>query len=329
MRWAIRLCGGLMVIGQAALALAQGPTIEGCPVLPANNVWNTPIDHLPVDPQSDAYIQRLGANDPLHPDFGSGLYQGRPIGIPFITVVGSQPLVPIHFYYASESDPGPYPIPSNVPIEGGRFSTGDRHILVIDTDNCVLYEAYKCFPLGGGKRWLAGSGAVYDLTSNALRPAGWTSADAAGLPIFPGLCLYEQVASGEIRHALRMTVSQTRDEFIWPARHSASSSDDPDLPPMGQRFRLKASYDVSGFPPHAQVILTAMKKYGIVLADNGSDWYISGAPDDRWDNDVLNTLKTVRGSDLEAIDQSSLMIDPDSGQALQPASLSGRCHRRK
>jgi len=314
------VCG--LGLAMSASVQAQGPTIGGCPVLPADNVWNTRIDHLPVDPQSNNYISRIGAGDPLHPDFGSGTIQGRPFGIPFVTVGDSQPLVPIRFYYADESDPGPYPFPPNAPIEGGKFSTGDRHVLVVDIDNCVLYEAYRCLPLGGGNRWLAGSGAVYDLTSNALRPAGWTSADAAGLPMVPGLCRQDEVAAGEIRHALRFTVSQTRDEFIWPARHSASSSNDPDLPPMGQRFRLKASYDISSHPPEAQVILTALKRYGMILADNGSDWYISGTQDNLWDNDVLNTLKNVHGSDFEAIDESSLMIHPDSGQAVQPASLS-------
>jgi hypothetical protein len=312
---------GLLIFALSARISAQGPTIDGCPVLPTDNIWNTRIDHLPVDPQSDAYIQRLGSDDPLHPDFGSGLYQGGPIGIPFVVVGDNQPQVPIWFYYSTESDPGPYPIPPNAPVEGGKLSTGDRHVLVVDTDNCILYEAYKCFPLSGSRRWLAGSGAVFDLTSNDLRPAGWTSADAAGLPIFPGLCRYEEVAAGEIRHALRMTVSQTRRDFVWPARHFASSSTDADLPPMGQRFRLKADYDITGFPPQVQVILTALKRYGMILADNGSDWYLSGAPDTRWDNDVLRTLRTVRGADLEAIDQSSLMIHPDSGQALQPESL--------
>jgi hypothetical protein len=310
-------------------ATAQGPTIDGCPVLPANNIWNTRVDQLPVDSNSDNYIARIGANDPLHPDFGSGTIQGQPFGIPFITVGGTQPPVPIRFYYANESDPGPYPIPPNVPIEGGRFSTGDRHILIIDVDNCVLYEAYKALPLSGGKRWIAGSGAVYDLTSNALRPEGWTSADAAGLPVFPGLCRKDEVDAGEIKHALRFTVSQTRNEYVWPARHEASSSNDSDLPPMGQRFRLKANYDITSYPPDAQVILTALKRYGMILADNGSDWFLSGTQDDAWDNDVLNTLKNVHGSDFEAVDVSSLLIDPDSGQAVQPSSLTAPAGRRR
>lgn len=309
------------ILGLAAMlspAAAQGPTIHGCPVLPANNIWNTRIDGLPVDVNSDNYIARIGPNDPLHPDFGSGTIQGRPFGIPFITVGGTQPPVPIRFQYADESDPGPYPIPPNVPIEGGKFSTGDRHILVIDVDHCLLYEAYRAVPLGGGKRWLAGSGAVYNLTSNALRPAGWTSADAAGLPIFPGLCRKDEVVAGEIKHALRFTVSQTRNQYVWPARHEASSNSDPNLPPMGQRFRLKANYDISGYPPDARVILTALKRYGMILADNGSDWFFSGTQDNAWDNDVLNTLKNVRGSDFEAVDVSPLLIDANSGQALQP-----------
>jgi hypothetical protein len=312
-----------------ATASAQGPTVDGCPVLPSDNIWNTRIDGLPVDANSDHYISRIGPNDPLHPDFGSGTIQGRPFGIPFITVGGTQPPVPIRFQYADESDPGPYPIPPNVPIEGGKFSTGDRHILIIDVDNCMLYEVYRAIPLSGGKRWLAGSGAVYDLTSNALRPAGWTSADAAGLPILPGLCRKDEVAKGEIKHALRFTVSQTRSAYVWPARHEASSSSDPDLPPMGQRFRLKANYDIASYPPDAQVILMALKRYGMILADNGSDWFLSGTQDNAWDNDVLNTLKNVHGSDFEAVDVSSLLIDPNSGQAIQPANLTTPSSQRR
>lgn len=324
-RWRLGLWSvGCLVACWSQWAGAQGPQIGSCPIFPADNVWNTPIDHLPVDPQSAAYVNSIGATTGLHPDFGSGLWQGGPIGIPYVTVPGTQKKVPINFYYASESDPGPYPIPVNVPIEGGKFSNGDRHILMLDVDNCILYEAYKAYPLFGGRRWLAGSGAVYDLNSNALRPAGWTSADAAGLPIFAGLCRRDEVVAGEIRHALRFTASQTRNEYIWPARHKASSSSDPNLPPMGQRFRLKSTFDVSGFSPDVQVILTALKKYGMILADNGSNWYISGAPDEGWDNDVLHELGQVHGGDFEAVDESSLMIDPDSGQAVQPSPDAGR-----
>lgn len=295
-----------------------GPEISGVPIFPEDNVWNTRIDHLPVDSQSGNYIQSIGAGDPLKADFGSGLYRGAPIGIPFVTVRSTQPKVPIRFQYADESDPGPYPFPPDAPIEGGRLSTGDRHVLVLDIDQHRLYEGYRCVPLNNGRKWAAGSGAIFDLQSHALRPAGWTSADAAGLPLLPGLCRYDEVAAGEIRHALRFTVSQTRAAYIWPARHKASSNNDPHLPPMGQRFRLKASFDVSSFSAQTRVILVALQRYGMILADNGSDWYISGVPDNRWDNDILRELARVKGSDLEAIDETSLMIHPDSGQARQP-----------
>jgi hypothetical protein len=223
--------------------------------------------------------------------------------------------VPISFYYPDESDPGPYPIPPDPLIEGGPDGDGDRHILVLDPDNCILYEVFDAWPDGGGG-WEAGSGAIFDLNSNALRPAGWTSADAAGLPIFPGLVLYDEVDSGEITHAIRFTADATQKAYLWPARHYASSITDPDYPPMGLRLRLKAGFDISGFSPEVQVILQAMKTYGIILADNGSSWYISGAPDERWDNDTLvGELAQVPGSAFEAVDVSSLMVDPNSGQA--------------
>lgn len=295
----------------------QPAAAETFQVFPPDNVWNTRIDDLPVDPQSDAYISRIGPTDNVHADFGSGNWQGGPIGIPYTTVTASQPLVPITFYYWDESDPGPYPFPANAPIEGGSRSRGDRHVLVIDVDNGILYETWKSYPLRGGTKWFAGSGAKFDLNSNALRPEGLTSADAAGMPIYAGLVLYDQVASGEIKHALRCTVSETRRDYIWPARHYASDSDDPDLPPMGQRFRLRGDFPEVGYSPEVQVILVTLKRYGMFLADNGSNWYISGAPDERWDNDMLHELDDVLGSDFEAVDESSLMIDPDSGQALQ------------
>ncbi len=293
-----------------------GPVIQGCPVFPANNIWNTPISDLPVHPLSDVFIAGIGPDTGLHPDFGSGLWDGGPIGIPYVTVSGAQPLVPIDFiWYGDESDPGPYPVPPDAPIEGGPDSDGDRHVLVIDRDNCHLYELYYAWPQTDGS-WQAGSGAVYDLNSHALRPEGWTSADAAGLPIFPGLVRYEEVAAGRIDHALRFTVSQTRRAYVWPARHFASDDASPTLPPMGLRFRLKASFDVSPYPPPVRVILNALKEYGMIIADNGSDWYISGVPDERWDNDMLvSTLATVHGSNFEAVDTSSLMVDPDSGEA--------------
>ncbi len=301
---------------QAEPPVVAAPVIEGCPVFPANNIWNTPISDLPVHPLSDVFIAGIGLDTGLHPDFGSGLWDGGPIGIPYVTVSGQQPLVPIEFiWYGDESDPGPYPVPPDAPIEGGPDSDGDRHVLVIDRDNCYLYELYYAWPQANDS-WQAGSGAVYDLNSHDLRPAGWTSADAAGLPIFPGLVRYEEVAAGHIDHALRFTVSQTRRAYVWPARHFASDRLDPTLPPMGLRFRLKASFDVSPYPPPVRVILNALKEYGMIIADNGSDWYISGAPDERWDNDMLvSALDTVHGSDFEAVDASSLMVDPDSGEA--------------
>jgi hypothetical protein len=295
-----------------------GPTLAGCPVFPLDNVWNVTIDQLPVHPNSPAYVTTIGASKIVHPDFGSGTWNGGPIGIPFVIVSGNQPKVNITFEYSDESDPGPYPIPPDAPIEGGSQSTGDRHVLVLDRDNCMLYETFSTYPQPNGS-WTAGSGAIFNLRSNALRPSGWTSADAAGLPILPGLVRYEEVVSGEIRHAIRFTAPQTRKAFVWPARHYASSLTGLNYPPMGQRFRLKANFDISRFSPEVQVILRALKRYGMILADNGSSWYISGAPDPGWNNDVLvSELGQVKGSDFEAIDESSLMVNADSGQAIEP-----------
>lgn len=297
-------------------ALAQGPALGGCTIFPADNIWNTPIDTLPVDPRSAAYVNTIGARLHPHADFGSGTWEGAPIGIPFAVVPADQPLVTITIApYVDESDPGPYPVPSNAPIEGGPRSTGDRHVLVLRRGECKLYELYRAFPRAGGG-WNAESAAVFDLSSNALRPAGWTSADAAGLPILPGLARYEEVAAGEIRHALRFTVPQTRRAYVWPARHSASSSADPARPPMGQRFRLKAGFVVDGtFSPQGRVVLRALKTYGMILADNGSAWYISGAPHARWDDEALAAdFARVSGADFEAVDVSSLMADPNSAR---------------
>lgn len=294
---------------------ARAQSISSCKLFPSDNIWNVPVDTLPVDPNSDTYVTTIGADANFHADFGSGIFPpetGGPIGVPYVEVPGSQPKVSISFEFDEESDPGPYPIPPDAPIEGGEDSDGDRHILVVDRDNCVLYEVFNAFPQPGGG-WTAGSGAVFDLNSNALRPEGWTSADAAGLAILPGLVRFEEVAQGEIRHALRFTAPQTRRDFIWPARHFASDLTGPQYPPMGQRFRLRAAFDISGFHPQVQVILRAMKKYGIMLADNGSAWFISGVPDERWDNDVLRQLRQLQGSDFEAVDVSSLMVDSDSG----------------
>ena len=308
------------VLAVVLAAACAGPAsaqqmIGGCPVLPANNIWNTPVDTLPVLANSATMVNTIGATRGFHADFGAGMWNGGPIGIPFITVPGTQAKYPASFLYDDESDPGPYAVPLNAPIEGGPNATGDRHAIAIDTDNCILYELYRAFPQTSA--WTADSGAIFDLRSNALRPLTWTSADAAGLPIAPGLVTWEEVQSGEIRHAIRFTAPQTRREFVWPARHYASSLTGTQYPRMGERFRLKASFNIAPFPPEVQVILRAMKKYGIILADNGSAWFISGKPDPRWNDDNLHTLSQLVGSNFEAVDATVLRISPDSGAALQ------------
>ena len=237
----------------------------------------------------------------MHADFGSGLWDGGPIGIPFVTVGRKQPRVPVSFDYADESDRGPYPLPRRAPIEGGRNADGDRHVIVVDRSRCRLYELFSAYPRAGGARWSAGSGAIWNLRSNRLRPRGWTSADAAGLPILPGLARYDEVKRGHIDHALRFTAERTRRAFVWPARHFASDSNDPSLPAMGQRLRLKRGYDISRFPRQARIVLRALKRYGMILADNGSSWYVSGAPDPRWSNDQLHTLGRVPGRAFEVV----------------------------
>ena len=268
-------------------------------LFPASNPWNTDISGYPVNRLSAEYIDSIGVSGHLHPDFGT-VWDGAPNGIPYIVVSGAQDRVPVTFDYDDESDPGPYPIPANAPIEGGPDSTGDRHVLVLDAVHRTLYELFDAHKVGNG--WHAGSGAVFDLTSDGLRPEGWTSADAAGLPILPGLVRYDEVARGEITHALRFTVDQTQRAYIHPATHFASDDTDSSLPPMGLRLRLKAGYDISGFPAKVQVILRALKKYGMIVADNGSSWYISGAPDPRGNDDELHTLGEVPGSAFEAVD---------------------------
>ncbi len=304
-----------LLLGFAGVARAQAPTLGNCTVLPADNIWKTPIDQLPVSPNSSTYVNTIGATTGVHADFGSGLWDGGPIGIPFITVPGTQTKYPVTFTYADESDPGPYAVPLNAPIEGGSASTGDRHALSIDVDHCILYELYAAFPQAAS--WKAGSGAIYNLLSNNLRVATWTSADAAGLPIFPGLVRYDEIAAGEIRHALRFTVPQTQKAYVWPARHYASSLTSAQYPPKGVRFRLRPDFDISSFSPANQIILKALKKYGMMIADNGSSWFLSGAPDSRWNNDELHDLGRVHGSDFQVVDVSGLMISPDSGQAQQ------------
>ena len=294
--------------------LAAGPTIRDCPVFPADNVWNTRIDALAVDPQSAAFVRSIGADATLKADFGAALYEHDPIGIPFVVVPANQPMVPIEFVgvdaAADESDPGPYPIPPDAVIEGGLFGSGERHVLVVQEGRCTLYELYKATPNADGS-WNAVSGVAFDLESNVLRPDGWTSADAAGLPIFPGLVRYEEVAAGAITHAIRFTAPRTKRGYVWPARHFASQADDPELPPMGVRFRLKASVDITGFAPANRVILQALKTYGMILADNGSPWFLSGAPNDSWNDDELHELRQLKGSDFEAVDVSSLMNEAD------------------
>lgn len=285
---------------------ASSPEIGGCPVFPPSSVWNQPVDRLPVAKNSAQLIKSIGLDASLHADFGSGLYDGQRIGIPYVVVSGaSTPKTTPRFEYADESDKGPYPIPNDVPIEGDPHPDGgDQHALIVDSDTCTLYELYDLHR--SGTSWLAGSGAIWNLRSNALRPAGWTSADAAGLPILPGLVRYDEVAAGVIDHALRFTAPLTRRGYIYPARHFASSSNNPALPPMGLRVRLKASFDISGFPPQARVVLEALKRYGMILADNGSPWYVSGAPDSRWSNNQLHSLDRVSGADFEVVDTSHL-----------------------
>ncbi|NDJ53210.1 MAG: hypothetical protein GYB68_09020 [Chloroflexi bacterium] len=271
-----------------------GPREANCPVFPGDNPWNTPVTDLPVHPNSANFIAAISASrDFLHPDFGGDQAQ---YGIPFIVVPGTEPLVPITFTaFGDESDPGPYPIPENAPVEGGS----DRHVIAVDGDNCMLYELFNAEWNGTG--WNADSGATFNLRSNALRPEGWTSADAAGLPIYPGLARYDEVAAGEINHALRFTVQQSQRAYIYPALHFASSSADPNLPPMGLRVRLRADYDLSGFTGQSRVILEALKEYGMIVADNGSSWFISGANSPNWDDDDLNQIKTVPASAFEAV----------------------------
>lgn len=269
-------------------------------VFPPDNPWNQDISEFPVHPNSEGFLSSMGLDTGLHPDFGT-VWEGAPIGIPFAVVRGDQPEVPVTFYYADESDAGPYPIPPDAPIEGGPNSSGDRHILVVDVENKRLYELFDAHPQSDGS-WEAGSGAIFDLTSNTLRPAGWTSADAAGLPIFPGLVRYDEVVErGEILHALRFTVRRTQRAYIAPARHFASSSTDPNHPPMGLRVRLRADFDLSEFSPNVQVILRAMQRFGMFVADNGSDWYVTGAPDPRWNDEELAELRRVRGRDFEVV----------------------------
>lgn len=305
----VKVCLTISVAGCHALDPTGGdPPDENEPVglnaalprlFPDDNPWNQPVDTAQVDPDSDQIIALIGPSKALHPDFGAN-WNGGPFGIPYLVVSGDQAKVAVSFDYDDESDPGPYPVPPDAPIEGGASSDGDRHVLIVDRDNWKLYELFAAYPQPGGS-WRAGSGAIFDLGSNVLRPAGWTSADAAGLPILAGLVRYDEVESGAIRHALRFTVSRTQRAYLAPARHWASSDLNPLRPPMGMRVRLKAAFPIGGYPLRAQVILQALKTYGMIVADNGSDWYLSGVADARWNDEEMNTLKQLRGSDFEVI----------------------------
>ena len=288
--------------------IAADVNIANCPMFPPNNYWNTPIDSLPVHPQSASWTNSIGSAENIKMDFGSGEWDGGPIGIPFNVVAGSTVTkYEGEFYYPEESDAGPYPIPDNPQ----REHDSDHHILVVDTETCILYEVFDANLENG--QLTGGGGAIWDLNSNDLRPDEWTSADAAGLPIVPGLIRYDEVAAGEIKHALRFTAEETAG-YIWPARHQTSDPQDG-IPPFGARFRLSADYDISGFPTEMQVILQAMKTYGIILADNGSNWYVSGTPDERWDNDMLHLLDVLTVDVFEAVDTSVMMVDMNSGEA--------------
>jgi hypothetical protein len=307
-RWTA-IAGAVAVVAGATVAEGAGsspPRVGGCAVFPANNPWNQRVDKLPVASNSDRVVRSIGVSEGMHADFGSGLYGGGPIGIPYTTVGKGQKKVTVRFDYSDESDKGPYPIPGNAPIEGGRGSSGDRHVIVVDRAACKLYELYAAYPVNGGASWKAGSGAIWSLRSNHLRPRSWTSADAAGLPILPGLARYDEVKRGAIHHALRFTVSRTRNTYVYPARHQASSDSDPDLPPMGLRLRLKSSFPVSRYPRQSRIVLRALQRYGMIVADNGSDWYVSGAPNKGWNNDDLHHLGAVTGGNFEVVDTSSL-----------------------
>jgi hypothetical protein len=302
------------VLGGSAAALRLPPAPH-CSVFPASNPWNRRVDRLPVARRSREIVRSIGASLPLHPDFGSGRWNGRPIGIPVTVVGGRERRLHVSFEYASESDRGPYPIPRTVRIEGGS----DRHAVIVDRDRCRLYELYALRRTPSG--WHAGSGAIWSLRSNRLRPAGWTSADGAGLPILPGLARSDEVSRGSIDHALRVTVRATRRGYVYPARHFASDSDNADLPPMGLRLRLRGDYPIAGFPRQARIVLQALKRYGMLVADNGTSWYVTGVPDPRWRNDDLHTLERVKGSDFQVVDTRSL--GPQKTTAVSAPKTSG------
>ena len=304
----------LVVVICSLLALAAAASVDAhpvagapsCRVFPRSNVWNIRVDALPIAKNSRTIVDEIGPGDYLHADFGSGLWDGGPIGIPVTVVGATTPRSRVRFRYADESDRVRYPIPSGVRVEGGRRSDGDRHAILVDRSACKLYELFALYPRSGSPRWRAGSGAVWNLGSNALRPRGWTSADAAGLPILSGLARWSEVRRGSIDHALRFTVERTRRAYVYPARHFASNLTSRRLPPMGLRFRLRRNYPVAGFPRQARIVLVALKRYGMIVADNGSNWFVSGEPNAHWSNDALHTLHRVHGRDFRVVDTSSL-----------------------
>lgn len=303
--------------------LGRGTVLPGtsCPVFPSNNVWNTPVTGLPVNPHSATWLASMNSSSTnLHPDFGPSGDPTNPYGIAWQIAPASTPMVAVTFLYASESDRGPYPFSAATPIEGGPHATGDRHALIVNAATCTLYELYDAHYAPGGKS-TAGSGAIWRLRSNALRPATWTSADAAGLPILPGLVNYDEAASGTMHHAIRFTTQCTQQAFLWPARHQAGQSS-PSCPPMGARFRLRASFHLarSVCGTICQNVLTTMKTYGLILADNGSNWYFQGTADTRWTDAQMVQLKQIPASAFQAIDESCLMVSPSSGRALQAGS---------
>ena len=301
---------GISALGQAGtcsgMSLGQGASLNGFVPFPSSNLWNTDISALPVDPNSANIINFIGSTVTLHPDFGAGTFHNQTLGIPYQVVAGTQAKVPVTLgAFFDESDPGPEPIPSNALIEGyPKPGNGDRHVLVLEKDGCWLYELYNASVKNG--KWSADSTAIWDMTINEQRPYTWTSADAAGLPVFVGLARYDEVAAGAINHALRFTVPTSQKAFVLPATHWASTTTDPNAPPMGTRIRLKASFNISGYPADDQVILTAMKKYGMILADNGSAIFISGVPDDRWNNTNLNLLKSITASNFEVVQMGTI-----------------------
>ena len=303
----------MLVVALAAVQMmasssegARLPGAKRCPVFPQSSHWNRPVDKLPLHSRSAQIVSSIGGDENAHADFGSGLYDGGPIGIPYRTVSRRTKRVPVSFEYADESDRGRYPIPPDAPIEGGRSSSGDRHVILVDRSRCRLYELYSAYPQNGGRSWKAGSGAIWNLRSNRMRRRGFTSADAAGLPILPGLVRPEEVRRGRIDHALRITVPRSRRAFVYPARHFASDDPDPNRPAMGQRLRLKRSFDTSRFPRQSRVVLRALKRYGAIVADNGAPWFVSGVPSRRWDNDDLHSLQRVPGGAWEVVDSTRL-----------------------